>query len=113
MPEFFGALEIGAVAGAIMAIIGLVTWVTVTIKNALQPLQAIQAALKGSLRYSITRAHREYTRENKISNIALSSLCDMYEQYKKLGGNGYTDTLMRELNHLPIEPDYRNSDVAQ
>jgi hypothetical protein len=27
----------------------------------------------------------------------------MFEQYKKMGGNSYVDTIVREINALPIK----------
>jgi len=40
-----------------------------------------------------------------ISTEDLQSLEDAYTEYKRLGGNGYADTLMKRARELPIKED--------
>jgi len=96
-------LEVGAAAGAIMAVVGLATWVVKTLKKISVPLQGIKSASVSSLRYSIVLAHREYKQNGVISRMALECVCDMYAQYINLGGNGFIVALMEELKRLPID----------
>ena len=101
----WGLLDFGAVAGAIMGLVGLTVWVVKTLHKIANPLREIKSASLSSLRYSIVRAHREYKQNGKISSMALECVCDMYEQYKALGGNGFIETLLNELLHMPIDSD--------
>jgi len=103
---------LGAAAGAIVAIIGLGVWIIKIIKHAIKPIAELREEIKKSnratcstLRYSISRAHREYTKDKKIGRHALQSIIDMYERYKELGGNGFVDTLINELKTLPIDTE--------
>jgi hypothetical protein len=105
-----GIIEIGAAAGAIMAIVGMGTWIKRIITTAVKPikdlekaLQANNAANRAALRYSITRAHREYVKDGAISRYALECIIDMHTQYKALGGNGFVDAIVEEVKSLRVE----------
>lgn len=43
--------------------------------------------------------------EGSISTEDLQTLEDAYSEYKRLGGNGYADTIMRKVRALPIKED--------
>lgn len=43
-----------------------------------------------------------YIADGKITLEDKENLQDMYRAYKDLGGNGYLETVMAEVNHLPI-----------
>jgi hypothetical protein len=89
-------IEIGAVLGAIVVVIGFV-------KSALKPINDVKKALRSALKYSIVRAHYSYMKDGKISRMSLQSLCDMHDQYTALGGNGFIDELANELKSLPVD----------
>ena len=101
----WGLIDFGAAAGAFLAVIALAAWVVKSLQKISNPLRDIKLATIISLRYSIVRAHREYTQDKQISRIALECVCAMYERYKALGGNGFVDTLIDEVKHLPVDHD--------
>ena len=43
-----------------------------------------------------------YIADGKITLEDKENLQDMYRPYKDLGGNGHLETVMAEVNHLPI-----------
>ena len=43
-----------------------------------------------------------YIADGKITLEDKENLQDMYRAYKDLGGNGHLETVMAEVNHLPI-----------
>ena len=43
-----------------------------------------------------------YIADGKIPLEDKENLQDMYRAYKDLGGNGHLETVMAEVNHLPI-----------
>ena len=43
-----------------------------------------------------------YIADGKITLEDKENLQDMYRSYKDLGGNGHLETVMAEVNHLPI-----------
>ena len=92
-------IEIGTIAAALVAIISLV----VTVQKALAPLKDIKTATAVALEYSIARAHREYMTDGRIGRYALSCIDKMQGAYKKLGGNGFVDELVKELRSLPMD----------
>jgi len=109
-------IELGMAAGALTALITLAAWivkkVTKGITFAVEPIkselkEAIannREATLSSLRYSITRAHEKYMERGSIGRHSLQCIHDMYDQYKKLGGNSFVETLVKQLHELPF-PD--------
>ena len=107
-------LKIGELAGALLAIIGLGVWAVTNIKRAVraasEPIKELQdkisknnAAARAALRYSITRAHRQYMKEGVIGPYSLQSIHDIHDQYIALGGNGFVEKLVKDLHSLPVE----------
>ena len=106
----WGLVELGAASAAVMAVVGLGTWLTRALRKGLKPLsdiraatEATKAATKATLRYSIVRAHGEYMTKGKINRMALQCIFEMHEQYVQLGGNGFIKELVDELRTLPID----------
>ena len=64
-----------------------------------------QKALQALLRDRIIQMYNYYYRDaGYIPMYARESLDHMYEEYKKLGGNGVIDSLVVKLKTLDIEP---------
>jgi hypothetical protein len=103
-------IELATIAGAIMAIVGLGTWIKKVIDKAMKPLRDMEkkldldtCGLRATLKYSIVRAHREYMLAGKIDRYALQTVLEMHEQYKALGGNGFIDGVIEEMKSLSID----------
>lgn len=65
----------------------------------------LQKALQALLRDRIIQMYNYYYRDaGYIPMYARESLDHMYEEYKKLGGNGVIDSLVVKLKTLDIEP---------
>ena len=101
---------LGSGAGAIMAILAFGTKVLSMIKKALEPVYNLQMEMKtvkeamlASLKYQISRGHREYMKDGKIDRYALELVIDLYDSYKDLGGNGLIENLVNELKRLPMD----------
>ncbi len=45
---------------------------------------------------------KKYISEGEIHLEDKENLLEMYNAYKKLGGNGHLDTVMYEVNHLKV-----------
>lgn len=45
---------------------------------------------------------QSYIYSNQITLESKENLIDMYNAYKKLGGNGHLDTIIAEVEKLPI-----------
>lgn len=45
---------------------------------------------------------KKYISEGEISLEDKENLLEMYQAYKRLGGNGHLDTVMDEVNHLKV-----------
>lgn len=45
---------------------------------------------------------KKYISEGEIHLEDKENLIEMYDAYKKLGGNGHLDTVMYEVNHLKV-----------
>ena len=96
-------VELGAIAGAVLAIIGLLAWAINTIKATIKPLQDIRDATAATLKCSITRAHKEYMREGRINRYSLHCIMEMGNAYEELGKNGFIHDLIEDLKALPMD----------
>jgi len=109
-----GILELGALAVALTALITLAAWIVKKVNKgivfAVEPIKAeLQEAIANNreaslstLRYSITRAHEKYMERGSIGRHSLQCVHDMYDRYKKLGGNSFVETLVKQLHELPF-----------
>ena len=113
---------IGAVAGALLAIvsfIGLLTkkpkkWFADTVRQ--QSIEANKDLEEKinilmvekeenknraivTYRHSITNIYEKYKDEKKLPGYVKQDLCSLYEQYEKLGGNSYVHTIVAEMKN--------------
>ena len=73
-------------------------FVCASIDKKLVPFTSNQADV---LRYSIARAHADYTKQGYIDKYALQALEYLYRDYHAMNQNGFVDGLMSELRELP------------
>ena len=69
-------------------------------RSAREDFSNIRQAQCAMLRDRIVEAHDHYSRRGEVGTYALSALNELYRLYKQLGGNGFVDELMTEINHL-------------
>ncbi len=104
----------GAIASAIIALATLGGLILRQIKKLMKqhtaPLEALKksldsnnAATRAGLKYSIVRAHEDYTKAGKIGRLTLECVLDMFRQYQALGGNGFVEELVADLRKLPAD----------
>jgi len=96
-------IEIGAICGAVMAIVGVCAWVIKTVKKLTQPISDVRKATMFNLQYSITRACDEYAIKGEIGTEALRCIHDLHGQYEALGGNNFVCALVSEVDKLPVK----------
>ena len=61
-----------------------------------------EEALKCLLRSNITSKYYVYSEMGEIPYYEKENIDHMFEQYKKMGGNSYVDTIVKEINALPL-----------
>ena len=66
---------------------------------------SIKRSLKCLLRSNITSQYYVYTKLGHTPSYEKENMNYMYQQYKKMGGNSYVDTLMVDFNKLPVRED--------
>ena len=65
---------------------------------------AIKEGLKELLLDSIATAHDKYVMgDDLLSVAAFNRIEDIYNAYKKLGGNGGADMMMKEIKNEPLD----------
>ena len=64
---------------------------------------AIVAGLKVLTVDRVRYLGRHYINDRSISLEDKENLIDMYRAYKALGGNGHLETVMAEVERLPVE----------
>lgn len=62
-----------------------------------------EEALKCILRSNITSKYYVYSELKEIPYYEKENIDKMFEQYKNMGGNSYVDTIVKEINQLPIK----------
>lgn len=62
-----------------------------------------EEALKCLLRSNITSKYYVYSELKEIPYYEKENIDRMFEQYKMMGGNSYVETIVREINNLPIK----------
>lgn len=62
-----------------------------------------EEALKCLLRSNITSKYYVYSELGEIPYYEKENIDKMFEQYKMMGGNSYVETIVREINNLPIK----------
>lgn len=62
-----------------------------------------QNALMCLLRSNVTSKYYVYKELGAIPYYEKENVDKIHEQYKKMGGNSYVDTIVEEMNRLPIK----------
>ena len=62
-----------------------------------------EEALKCLLRSNITSKYYVYSELGEIPYYEKENIDKMFEQYKMMGGNSYVETIVKEINGLPIK----------
>ena len=66
--------------------------------NTFKKINSIEFGVQSMLRDRMTHMHRYYTDKQKpIPQQEVDSFIQMYNAYKKLGGNGYIDTIYHNI----------------
>ena len=68
-----------------------------------EELRTNSYATKKQIKYTLTRLHREAVTRGYITRYELECAEDLYTEYKRLGGNSFIDTVMREMRELDIK----------
>ena len=84
-------------------ITGLLGYFTAKVKSYKEKDSRQEEALKCLLRSSITSKYYVYSEMKEIPYYEKENIDRMFEQYKKMGGNSYVDTIVKEINALPIK----------
>ena len=92
----------------ILTIVGFVVtgclgYFVAKIKSYKQKDSRQEEALKCLLRSNITSKYYVYSELKEIPYYEKENIDKMFEQYKMMGGNSYVETIVREINNLPIK----------
>ena len=85
------------------AITGLLGYFTAKIKSYKEKDSRQEEALKCLLRSNITSKYYVYSEMGEIPYYEKENIDIMFEQYKNMGGNSYVETIVKEINALPIK----------
>ena len=84
-------------------ITGIIGYLTGKMKGYKQRDSRQEEALKCLLRSNITSKYYVYSEMKQIPYYEKENIDRMFEQYKNMGGNSYVDTIVREINSLPMK----------
>lgn len=84
---------------ALPIILGYIVWL---LKEQKQIRSANSEGTKCLLRVKLIEYHNKYMEKGYIPSYALRNWVEMYEAYKRLGGNGMIEGMNKEIHALPI-----------
>ena len=85
------------------AVTGIIGYLTGVIKGYKSRDNRQEEALKCLLRSNITSKYYVYSEIGEIPYYEKENIDKMFEQYQNMGGNSYVDTIVKEINQLPIK----------
>ena len=93
---------------AILTVIGFVVtgflgYLTARLKDYKKRDKNQEDSLKCLLRSNITSKYYVYTELKEIPYYEKENIDRMFEQYKHMGGNSYVETIVKEINQLPMK----------
>ena len=93
---------------AILTVIGFVVtgflgYLTARLKDYKKRDKNQEDSLKCLLRSNITSKYYVYTELKEIPYYEKENIDRMFEQYKNMGGNSYVETIVKEINQLPMK----------
>ena len=96
---------ISTIIGVIVtaSVTGIIGYLTGKMKGYKQRDNRQEEALKCLLRSNITSKYYVYSELKEIPYYEKENIDRMFEQYKNMGGNSYVDTIVREINSLPMK----------
>lgn len=72
----------------------------------------VECGVRSGLLAHITRIHSATTKNGYISKDTFQIATECYAQYKNLGGDGYADRLMQEINDLHFKREKKQEDES-
>ncbi len=84
---------------ALPVVLGYIVWL---LKESKLIRSANSEGTKCLLRVKLIEYHDEYMEKKAIPSYALRNWVEMYEAYKRLGGNGMIEGMDKEIHALPI-----------
>lgn len=85
------------------AVTGLLGYFSGKVKTYKEKDLRQEEALKCLLRSNITSKYYVYSEMKEIPYYEKENIDKMFEQYQKMGGNSYVETIVKEINSLPIK----------
>lgn len=84
---------------ALPVVLGYIVWL---LKEQKKVRSANSEGTKCLLRVKLIEYHDRYMEKGYIPSYALRNWVEMYEAYKRLGGNGMIEGMNKEIHALPI-----------
>lgn len=108
LPEILNSVSGPAICGGVF---GLITWLlnrrAAKKDNTAESIKHIKHGSRISLYVAIKDRARQHIKEKCISSEDLEDITTMHEIYHdELGGNGFLDSVMDQVKHLPICENY-------
>lgn len=85
---------------ALPIVLGYIVWL---LKEGKGIRSANSEGTKCLLRVKLIEYHDKYMEKGSIPSYALRNWVEMYEAYKRLGGNGMVEGMDKEVHNLRIE----------
>ena len=82
---------------------GLVAYIKRMVTGLKNTFVTLQESQRAMIRDILVQKHDHFMEKGSISKFYLSSVENLYKNYKALGGNGFVEGLMEEIRKIPIK----------
>ena len=91
------------IPGALAIITGLTSYAVHVLRDSRKFNSAQAAGTRLLLRRQIVADHKKYVQKGEpMSHFAYDDIVEVHDAYKALGGNGLTDKMYEQLQHIDI-----------
>ena len=94
--------RVASVCSEVTVILGALALLIKPIRHKLLGLDKLTDALKCELRHDMLHTYYRHREDKFIRQYELEDFLYLYRGYKALGGNGHLNTVMEEVDELPI-----------
>jgi hypothetical protein len=97
-----------SIENIIQIIVGIVVtgacgYMASTVKKVYDKAHEIGLGTVANMKYTLLQIHGYHRDKGRISKNTRSVACEIYDSYKKLGGNGLIDSIMGEIRGFRLE----------
>lgn len=88
---------------SLAAVVGAFAYLLKPVRAFVKEQKHVSEAISALIQDRMNQMHRFFTQQGSIDYATMDSAEDLYEKYKKIGGNGYLDKLISDIRQLKAQ----------